>query len=165
MFNFSCVFLYFSNHKDHDGVMLIGIWASSASSICIYVGDLLQPLEMEAEHMIRTVIQIEIDVRLPVLLCELPAQVGKKGEGDQTQPSYVSLFHPRVRGQMRALFCLLTRQQNWCVRKQQILIRSTCGCRCSQGDQGTGSLWLPSPGTAQLPAAFPASHDKVITKS
>lgn len=69
--------------------------------------------------MICMVIQIQIDVRLPVLLCELPAQVGKKGEGGQTQPSHVSVFHPRDRERVGALLCLLTHQQNPCVRNSR----------------------------------------------
>lgn len=39
MFNFRWFFLYFSNHKNHDGVILVGVWASSASGICMYIGD------------------------------------------------------------------------------------------------------------------------------
>lgn len=78
----------------------------------MYVGNLLQLLEMETENIIFMVIQTEIDVRLPVPLGELPVQLGKKGEGEQIQGSNVSAFYPRGREQVRALLCLLTHQRS-----------------------------------------------------
>lgn len=88
------------------------VWASSASGNCMYVGDLLQLLGMETEHMTFMVIQTEIDVRLLVPLGELPVQLGKKGEGEQIQGGNVSAFYHRNREQVRALLCLLTHQQS-----------------------------------------------------
>lgn len=100
---------------------------------------LLQLLEKEAEHMICMAIQTEIDIRLPVLLCKLPTQAGKKVVGEQTQCSHVSVFYPKIREWMRALLCLLTLQQNWCVRnnrcQSEVLVAASSAKETKELDQ------------------------------
>lgn len=142
----------------------MGVWVSFVSSICIYIGDLMQPLEMEAKCMICMVIQTEIDVRFPGQVACTSREEGR-GRAKSVQPHFCIPSKGQGVGEG---FTLLSYPPTELVfQKQQILIRSTYVCFLCQRDQGTGSQWLPSPGcgTAQSCASFPASHDKVIAKS
>lgn len=129
-FDFSCIVLYFSNHQDHhDGIVLMGMWIFSASSICIYIGNLLQPLEMRLSNFCSN---SNWD------WCQAPwaSCLHKYGSRNRESKSKLSiatfLYSSPGTGS--------THQHTWCVKNQQILTRSMHGCLLSQKDGETGSL-------------------------
>lgn len=89
-FDFSCIFFYFSNHQDHhDGIVLMGMWIFSASSIC----NLLQPLEMRLSNFCSN---SNWDwCQAPWAICL--HKYGRRNRESKSKLSHISVFHPQHR--------------------------------------------------------------------